>query len=348
MRNYITEEDLSNILTAEIPWRDLYGATVLISGAYGFVVAYLVETLLYLNEKNNSRINILALVRNPLKAERRFSHYLGRSDLRFIYQDVCDPISIDGPVDYIIHGASWASPSYYGGQPVGSLLPNVIGTQNLLNLSVIKNVKKFLFFSSAEIYGKVPLEYIPTKETFPGSVDILDVRSCYAESKRMGEAMCIAWNTEFGIPVNMARIFHTYGPGMSLDDGRVFADFVSDVVNRRNIRLMSSGTHSRAFCYLTDSTRAFFKILLEGQPAEAYNMGNDDAEVSIIDLANVIAGLFPELGLCVDYVGEKHVPGYIPTKIDRACPDTSKLRSLGWAPSVGIADGFRRTVLSYL
>lgn len=347
-RHPVVEQDLARILASPVPWERFNNSTVLITGAYGFVVAYLVEALLYLNEQRNAGVKVLAMVRSPDKAAKRFAAHAGREDLQFIYQDVCDPVKIDGPVDYIIHGASWASPSYYGGQPVGSLLPNVIGTRNLLDLAVDKSSRGFLFFSSAEIYGEVPPGQVPTPETCRGNVDTLAVRNCYAESKRMGETMCVAWNKQYGVPATMARIFHSYGPGMALDDGRVFADFVSDIVNKRNIRLMSEGTHQRAFCYLADSTPALFKIMLEGEPGTAYNMGNDEAEISIRDLADALVGLFPEWGLKVERTADQHAAGYVRTTVDRACPDTTRLRALGWKPSIGIREGFRRTVLSYL
>jgi nucleoside-diphosphate-sugar epimerase len=348
MRHPIKEKDLQQILASPVPWERFNGATVVISGAYGFVVAYLVEALLYLNEQRDAGVKVIAVVRNPDKANHRFADYKGRRDLAFVFQDVCDPVDVEGPADYVIHGASWASPSFYGGQPVGSLLPNVVGTRNLLDLAVRKKSRGFLFFSSAEIYGKVPPDLIPTPETYAGNVNTLDVRSCYAESKRMGETMCVAWHKQFGVPATMARIFHTYGPGMALDDGRVFADFVSDLVHRRNIRLMSAGTHQRAFCHLADSTPALFKIMLEGQPGTAYNMGNDEAEISIRELADVMVGLFPEWGLKVERTADQHQTGYLRTAIDRACPDTRRLRELGWRPSVDAREGFRRTVLSYL
>lgn len=348
MRHLIKEKDLEQILASPVPWSRMEGATVLITGAYGFVVAYLVEALLYLNEKRNAGVKVLAMVRNPAKAAKRFSDYKNRKDLEFVFQDVCESATINGPVDYIIHGASWASPTYYGSQPVGSLLPNVIGTRNLLDLAVKKKSRGFLFFSSAEIYGKVPPEMIPTPESYAGNVNTLEVRSCYAESKRMGETMCVAWQKEHGVPTTMARIFHTYGPGMALDDGRVFADFVSDIVKKQNIRMMSEGNHQRAFCYLSDSTPALFKIMLEGQPGQAYNMGNDEAEISIRDLADVMVGLFPEWGLKVEKTVDQHQTGYLRTTIDRACPDTSCLRALGWLPKVDVKDGFYRTIMSYL
>ena len=347
-RHPVIEKDLQEILASSVPWEDMRDSTVAISGAYGFVVAYLVEALLYANEHLGTNIRVVGVVRNREKARARFAAYEGRKDLQFLFQDVCEPVQIDGPVDFIIHGASWASPMYYGSQPVGSLMPNVMGTRSLLDLAVAKQTRKFLFFSSAEIYGRVPPELIPTPETYRGNVDTLEVRSCYAESKRMGETMCVAWHKQFGVETTMARIFHTYGPGMALDDGRVFADFVSDIVHRRNIRLMSEGTHQRAFCYLADSTPALLKIMLQGEPGTAYNMGNDDAEISIRDLADVMVELFPEWNLSVELTGEQHGEGYLRTAINRACPDTSRLRGLGWNPAIGVEDGFRRTVVSYL
>lgn len=347
MRHPVVTEDLAHVAGRDVPWERLRGKTVLISGAYGFVVAYLVETLLYLNETRKLDVKVLALGRNREKAQRRFAAYWGRPDLVFIGQDVCQPVAAEGPVDFVIHGASWASPVYYGSQPVGSLLPNTLGTYHLLELARARASEGFLFFSSAEIYGQVEPDHVPTPESYCGRVDPLNVRSCYAESKRMGETMCVAWHHQHQVPTRMARIFHTYGPGMALDDGRVFADFVRDVVERRNIRMMSDGAHRRAFCYLADATVALFLILLKGQPGRAYNMGNDEMEVSIRALADVMVGLFPERKLRVEIAGDTHPAGYLRTGIDRACPDTRLLRGLGWQPHFSIADGFRRTVLSY-
>ncbi|HMP74709.1 MAG TPA: NAD-dependent epimerase/dehydratase family protein [Kiritimatiellia bacterium] len=346
-RHPVIEEDMGRVLASPVPWEALRDARVLVSGAYGFVVAYVVEAILYANERLGLNAKVTGLVRNPEKAWRRFPAYRGRPDLKFLFQDVCAPIPEHIAADFVIHGASWASPKYYGSQPVGSLMPNVMGTFQLLELARRCRSRGFLFFSSAEMYGKVPPDLIPTPETFAGLVQPTEVRSCYAESKRMGETMCVAWHKEHGVPSTMARIFHTYGPGMALDDGRVFADFTRDILEGRNIRMMSDGAHRRTFCYLSDASAALLMILLKGAPATAYNMGNDDAEVSIAELAEIMVGLFPERGLRVERVGDTHPTGYLRTAVDRACPDTRRLRGLGWTPHIGVAEGFRRTVLSY-
>lgn len=347
MCNKVVTEDLEYIINSNLPWEYFEGKTVLISGANGFLPAYMVETLLYLNEKKfKNKIKVIGIVRNKKKALRRFSKYKNRNDLQLIVQDVCKPVLIEGAIGYIIHAASQASPKYYGKDPVGTLSPNVFGTYNLLELAREKKVKSFLFFSSGEVYGQVSDKDIPIKEDIYGYVDPADVRSCYAESKRMGETMCVCWFHQYGVPTKIIRPFHTYGPGMRLDDGRVFADFVSDIVHNRNIVMKSDGSAIRAFCYIPDATVGFFTVLLKGKNGEAYNVGDNRGEISILNLANLLVGLFPEKKLRVE---KKEITeeGYIRSKITRNSPDISKIAELGWVPKHSLEQGFIRTVRSF-
>jgi nucleoside-diphosphate-sugar epimerase len=187
---------------------------------------------------------------------------------------------------------------------------------------------------------------MPLNETGYGYLDPMNLRACYAESKRMAENMCVAWSHQHGVPVKIVRPFHTYGPGMRLDDGRVFADFVSDIVHRRDITLTSDGSAKRVFCYLADATAGFFTVLLKGRDREAYNIGNDREEVSILHLAQTLAGLFPERGISVRH-GSAAGGAYMPSPVSRSCPDISKARALGWEPRYSIRDGFERTIRSY-
>jgi UDP-glucuronate decarboxylase len=349
MQNGVVTEDLKGIVGYDLNWQALAGKTVLISGANGFLPAYLVETLLYLNDSRRQEpVRVIAVVRNRAKAMLRFPDCADRVDFQLIVQDICQPLEIAGEVDYIIHAASQASPKFYGTDPVGTLSANILGTYNLLELARVKKVESFLFFSSGEVYGEVAADQIPTREDVYGCVNPLDVRSCYAESKRMGENMCVSWHHQHGVPAKIVRPFHTYGPGLSLDDGRVFADFVSDIVHGRNIVIQSDGSASRAFCYLSDATLGFFLVLLQGRNAEAYNVGNDRGELTILELANLMVGLFPEKGLRLVRQGEATAAGYLKSGITRNCPDISKIRSLGWNPTVTVAEGFARTVKSFL
>jgi nucleoside-diphosphate-sugar epimerase len=152
---------------------------------------------------------------------------------------------------------------------------------------------------------------------------------------------------QHGVPARIVRPFHTYGPGLRLDDGRVFADFVADVLARRPIALRSSGTATRSFCYLADTVAGFFSVLLRGQNAVAYNVGDDRGEVSIRDLADLLVATFPERGLSVRNEARPADDSYLPSSVERSCPDISRVRSLGWQPSTSLADGFRRTVASF-
>jgi UDP-glucuronate decarboxylase len=148
------------------------------------------------------------------------------------------------------------------------------------------------------------------------------------------------------VPAVIVRPFHTYGPGMRLDDGRVFADFVRDVVARRNLRLSSTGTATRAFTYLADATLGYWTVLLKGRPGTAYNVADEKGEMSIADLARLLVSLYPDRNLSVEFGGPA-TAGAATSKLQRSCPDVSRLRGLGWAPAVTVADGFRRTIRYY-
>ncbi len=346
--NKIIQEDIELIFASINDWSRFYGKTILISGASGFLPAYIVETLLYVNSTNvTSNINVIALVRNKAKAEKRFQNYLSNKFLTFLIQDVSEKINVEGKIDVIIHAASQASPKYYGKDPVGTLNANVLGTNNLLNLAYEKGVDKFLYFSSSEVYGQLSPDKIPTSEVDYGYLDPCNVRACYAEGKRMGETMCISWMHQFNVPVSIVRPFHTYGPGMELDDGRVYADFIADVVYGRDIIMTSDGSARRAFCYITDAVIAFFTILQKGENGQAYNMGNNECEISIVELAQKVVLLFPEKNLNV-VKKDTVASGYINSYVSRISPNTDKLKDLGWEPKINLESGFTRTIKSYI
>lgn len=319
----IIREDIARIVSASLPWKNFSGATVLVTGASGFLPAYMVETLSYLNKEVLSEpCKIVALVRDIERAEERFKGY---PDVEIWQGDVLCPPNI--PVNYILHAASQASPKFYKTDPVGTLAPNVLGTARLLDLARRqKDFRGFLFFSS----GEAALH-----------LDPLDIRSCYGESKRMGETMCMAWFRQFGIPVRIVRISHTYGPGMKLDDGRIFADFTRDILRGGPITLHSDGTARRPFLYLADATLAFFTVLLKGKE-EAYNVAHPD-DISVRELADMLAEIFD---LTVERVHRLDTT-YVPATIQGTNPDISKTEALGWSPVTGIKEGFIRTVKSY-
>jgi UDP-glucuronate decarboxylase len=342
--NPVVAQDVSLILNQPLPWRLLNGATVVISGAGGFLPAYMVETLAALNARG-ANIRMVGLVRNLEKARARLGH-LSSIGVELMKQDIAKSLRSDVPkADFIVHAASQASPRFYGADPVGTLEANTTGTQQMLRHAKYSDCRSFLFFSSGEVYGAPLDDSKPLAETDFGYLDPATVRACYAESKRLGETLCVSWHHQFGVPARIVRPFHTYGPGMDLNDGRVFADFVADILAGRNITLKSDGLAVRPFCYLADATVGFFTALLKGESGKAYNVGNPNAEISIKDLAHLLVGLFPEMGLKVDHQPPKApVVGYLKSKVTRSTPSIDRMAALGWQPSTGLGDGFNRTI----
>lgn len=345
MRHHLLTEDFAEIASSKLDFEKFAGQTILITGASGMIGGYLTEFLLYLNEVKNLKIKVLALCRNREKGMRRFSGYKN-NDFQLIIQDVTDPLGIKTKIDFIIHAASQASPKYFGADPVGTMLPNVVGSRNLLELSRLKK-SELLFVSSSEVYGQLKSNQIPTKESDWGVCDPTNIRSSYAESKRLGETMGISYFHQYGVKVKIVRPFHIYGPGMNLLDGRIFADFTRDIVSGKNLVLSSSGTARRSFCYLADATCAFLTVIISGKAGEAYNVGNPEEEVSIKELAGKLIKLFPEKKLKVIIAGKKPTGGYLVSAISRSCPNISKIEKLGWHPKHSIENGFKRTILSF-
>jgi UDP-glucuronate decarboxylase len=345
-RHTVITEDLKRIVSAGLPWERLFGKTVLITGANGFVPAYMLETLLYLNDTANARIHAIALIRNQEKAMRRLGHLADRPDLTMVVQDVRDPYSGPADVDIVIHAASPASPKHFGIDPAGTFEANVTGTRHMLEVARAAKSMGFLFISSGEVYGHLADPAMPVKETDYGYLDPINLRSCYAEGKRAAETLCACWHAQFGVPAKIVRLSHTYGPGMELNDGRVFADFVADIVAGRDIVLKSDGSARRPFCYLADATVAFFAVLLLGKSGEAYNVGSD-LESSIRDLAETLCRLFPERNCRVIRQERKPDDPYVVSPVVGGHFDLSRIRSLGWEPTTSIEEGFTRTVASY-
>lgn len=349
--NPIIEQDLQSILSAPyVDWSRFQNKTVLVTGANGMLPAYMVYTLLYLNKTRQINIRVLALVRNIDKAKAKFRDWLADDSLELIVQDVCVPFTYsETRIDYIIHAASQASPKYYGIDPVGTIHANVLGTVNMLELARLHQIESYLYFSTGSVYGEVSPEKFPFTESDYGYIDLLQGQSCYGESKRMGEQYCMAYHVQYGVPVKIVRIFHTFGPGMLLDDRRVFSDFVKNVVCNEDIVLHSDGSAVRLFCYITDAVKAYFKVLLDGEVGGAYNVANPLGEMSVRDLARLLVDMYPEkhLRLKVEILKGDLTTDKMKSPTRWTVPSIAKMQALGWNPEVSVKEGFRRTIDSF-
>lgn len=343
--------DLQVIAEYDLPWHRLSGRRMLITGASGLLGGYLTRCLLSLHRlgKVNKPVQVVAMVRDALRARERLADIVDDPQLELLEWDL-NRISVPeiGPCDYVIHAASQASPRFYGKDPVGTLLPNTLGTAVLLAAlqQQSPDPQGFLFISSSEVYGSTPEESTLSEKDY-GTLDPTTVRACYAESKRLGETLCVAWTQQYKTPTFIVRPFHTYGPGLQADDGRVFADFVFNVLRNENIVMMSDGAARRAFCYASDAVTGFFTVLLEGEAATPYNVANPAGELSVIELAELLVGLCPEKGLQVERRAPIEGNAYLPSTFSRLVPDVSKLAALGWAPQVTPEQGFRRMIKAY-
>lgn len=342
----VIENDMSNIYCRNIPDNELFGSTILVTGATGMLASYFVYYLIWLNERHNAGIRILAVARHKEKLVDRFGIYIDKAYFKSIIADVCDNLEIDEHVDYIVHAASFASPQYYTRIPVEVAAANALGTYNMLKLAVEKSASGFLYFSSGDVYGKMPDGTGIFAENQMGATDPMDIHSCYGESKRMGETWCACFAHEYGLRACAVRIGHTYAPTMDLDnDPRVFASFMRCAVNKNDIVMLSDGSAKRPFCYIADAVAAFIILLLRGEKGQAYNMTNTDMFVSIGELADTIASLEPEAGLRVIRKQRDKSDGYLENRLNDAnCPGSKKLQELGWSCEYSIKQGFGQVI----
>jgi nucleoside-diphosphate-sugar epimerase len=345
----IVHGDLDQIVKSNINWDRFKNKSVLISGGAGLLPSYLVQSLLHANRLHNLKLKVTCMSRSSESLHKRLGHCLSDPCFKAIIHDVTRPIPVEiMPSDFVIHAASQASPKFYAIDPVGTLLTNTVGTQHLLEYAVRSKAERFMFFSSGEVYG-APLDSMePITETSYGYLDPMNVRSCYAESKRIGETMSIAWAKQYGLDTVVVRPFHTYGPGMALDDGRVFADFVADVVAKRDIAVKGDGSEKRCFCYLADATAGFLSVLLNGINSEAYNVANPSCEISMKSLAKLISNLFPNRNIKIRFEDSGTKKNYIKSPIIKALPSIEKIKKLGWLPETSLEEGFTKTIKSFI
>jgi len=339
LKNPIIREDMDIIFNTG-DYSMLQNKTVLITGAYGMLASYMVYFMLFLNEIHGFNIEIISISRSAEKFSARFGIHAHK--IKQINKSVNEYIDVD--CDYIIHAASFASSQYYTVCPVDVILPNMLGTYNLLELAHTNNAR-ILYLSTCSVYGIFQDGHTFVTEEDFGSIDPLDPHSCYDESKRAGETLCAAYFRQKGVQAVIARIAHTYGPTMDIEsDSRVFASFVKNAVKGENIEIKSDGSAKRSFCYITDATTAYFLLLLKGEAGEAYNVCNSEQTTPIRDLGEVLANIAK-----VDFIYMKRdeSEAYLEAPmIGEVVISCEKLKRLGFSFNISIQQGFSR-VLSY-
>ncbi len=298
-----------------------------ITGAAGFLGSHLCD---YLIARDWEVLGIDNLITG---VESNVSHLLSHPGFRLVQADVTRYIDVPGPVDYVLHFASPASPADYLKLPIQTLKVGALGTHNTLGLALAKKAK-YLLASTSECYGDP--EVSPQPETYWGHVNPIGARGVYDEAKRFAEAMVMAYHRAHGVDTRIARIFNTYGPRMRLNDGRALPNFVYQALIGQPITVYGDGRQTRSFCYVSDLIEGIHRLMLSDEHGPV-NLGNVQ-EITILEFAERIRAL---LGSEVPLVFQP-LPQDDPR---RRCPDISKARRvLNWEPKVSLDEGLRLTL----
>lgn len=342
-QNALYMEDVHRVASLDLPWDELRGKSVLMSGATGLIGSFLTDVLMEKNLNDALGCSIYALCRNEKRARSRFSKYCGNDHLIFINYDFNEPF-ISGDIknaDYVLHLASNTHPMQYSTDPIGTITTNIIGVRNMLELASDNNAVRFLFASSNEIYGENRGDVEFFNEDYCGYINSNTMRAGYPESKRCGEALCQAYKAQKGLDIVIPRITRSYGPTMLMSDTKAVSQFIRHGIAEENIVLKSSGTQYYSYAYVSDSVSGLLTILLKGKNGEAYNIAEEHSDIMLKDLAEIIAGIS---GKKVVFEASNAVESAGYSTATKARLDGQKLSGLGWQPQYDIRSGIIRTM----
>ena len=327
-------DDIIKAASLDIPWKKLSGCNILVTGATGLVGSCLIEVLM---SRTNKDFNVFATGRNEKRAWRRFEQFANDPAFHFFTYDVMKPLESTNDFQFIIHAASNASPNFFVSNPVEVIKSNVYGVCNLLDYGLQHGLQRFLFVSSGEIYGEGDGRVLT--EDYSGYVNPVLSRSCYPSSKRAAETLCVSYGMEYGIETVIARLCHTYGPNFTESDNRVYAQFIRNVLNGEDIVMKSTGAQYRSWCYVVDCVSALLYILLKGDNGEAYNIADESSNITIRELAEMIAAIAGKK-VRIELPTDEEKKGF--NVVSKSLFSTSKLEKLGW----GVEGNMRSKLLN--
>lgn len=334
-------DDIDKVITVVPELDDLAGKSVMITGATGLVCSSIVDILFRYNDTHDKKISILAAGRSNKKIYSRFHEMVDRDDFVFVAYDASKTNNyFDVHADYIIHGASNASPNMIVKEPVETMLSNFLGMKYLLDYAKEQGTKRLLYISSSEVYGKKEGSE-PYCEGQYGYIDLLNSRNSYSVGKRAAETLCASYLDEYGVESVIVRPGHIYGPTASPHDNRVASAWAYSVARGEDIVMKSDGSQIRSYCYCLDCASAILKVLLCGDNCHAYNISNPDSIISIKEMAEILAAS-AGVQLRMELPTEEERKGFNP--ISNSSLESTNLLNLGWTGCFDATTGFEHTV----
>lgn len=332
-------DDIRSVASLPLQWQTLSGKNILVTGATGMIGSSLIEVLM---EHENLDYHVYASGRDKEKINALFLKYANNPNFHFIQHDVREPLKCNIKFQIMIAGAGVASPQLYATDPVSVMKSNFNGVDNLLSYGILHGIERFLYISSGEVYGEGDGRVFT--EDYSGYVNCATLRACYPSAKRATESLCIAYGHQYGIDVRIARPCHIYGPHFSNSDKRVYAQFIRNVLANEDIVMKSTGAQYRSWCYVVDCVSALLYILLKGENAQAYNIADETSNITIKQLAEIIAAIAGKQ-VIIDIPTDIEKAGY--NVVTKSIFSAEKLKNLGWNPSGNLCQNFT-TIINYL
>ncbi len=342
--------DIDEVLQNLPELAELADSRVLVTGSTGLICSALVEMLARWNDTREEKISIITTGRTEVGVRARFAPLLDRPwfDVA-VFDAVSGELQDDIVCDYIIHGAGNASPNKIVSEPVETMQGNFLGTCRLLEYAKEHSLKRLLYISSSEVYGRAESNE-PFKTADYGYIDLLQPRSSYAVGKRAAETLCVSYGAEWGVDSVIVRPGHIYGPTARESDNRVSSAWANAVARGEDIVMKSDGSQIRSYCYVLDCATAILKVLLRGKTMSAYNISNAESVISIKDLAELLAEA-GQVRIRCEVASESEKKCFNPMQNSSLAAD--ELAALGWkgvfdarrglSHTVGILREFRRT-----
>ncbi|AUB52119.1 NAD-dependent epimerase/dehydratase family protein [Enterococcus mundtii] len=333
--------DLQKVIDHVEGIKDLNGKSLLMIGASGMVGSFLVDTIMLANDHLGIDIKVYAMGRNRKKLEARFEKYQSSNNFQIVEGDVTEPLDPSIKADYIIHGASNTHPRAYATDPIGTIMTNLAGTEQVLKHAVATNATRTLFLSTVEIYGENRGDVDKFKEDYCGYIDCNTLRAGYPEGKRVSESLCQAYIAKHDLDIVIPRLCRTFGPTMLLSDSKASSQFILNAAREEDIVLKSEGKQYFSYIYVGDAVSAILHLMIHGKNGEAYNVSEEAFDLQLRDLAGKLAEINNKK-VIFELPDETEKKGF--SKANTAILDNQKLKETGWNSAFTLEESLAHTV----